>query len=174
MEMVPLLYSRPTFTFDDYSTFLAFSESISEKRYHSIRSIRIVVNRHTNPFGGKSSYHSPRELCLLARNSNSPSQVITMSDPLLQEELHRANNWGRVCLLLTNMRGLKRFHLDANVLSDMLACHLSDPTNEAGFWSAMENMSKIRDWSEGFEVWVDHDYHYIEGIWDLEFVNIYK
>jgi hypothetical protein len=171
---MPFLYSIPTFTFDDYSTFLAFSESIPEKCYHSIRSIRIIVSRHTNTFGGERSYHSPLELRLLARNSDSPSGATPISSPPLQEELHKTNNWGRLCLLLMNMQGLRKFRLDAKILSDMLAGYLSDLENVAGFWDAMEDISKIRDWPEGFDVWVDHDYICVAGTWDLDFVHTYK
>lgn len=128
-EVVHLLYSRPTFIFQDYTSFLVFCATLPSGHFHSIQSIRFIQTMPSyhgdsvdKNFPRRSTYRALREYNVTIRNTELPTL----------EQTNPTDAWQHCCQILASMRGLKALRVDANAAAEDLHIYLGgSPT----FWS---------------------------------------
>ncbi|KAF2004642.1 hypothetical protein P154DRAFT_571857 [Amniculicola lignicola CBS 123094] len=148
-ELIPIVYSKPTFMFSSFNHFLLFTSSILPSRFSSLQSIHF--ERHgrnaqpkARPF--ENAFYEP----LLYRPRPEP---IPMRNPILPS-LSQANGpmtahlgvsvWWATCKVLQRLPGLKRLRVDI----EWPMC-LSQPQSQRhGLTSVAERI--YRDIVDGF------------------------
>lgn len=162
-ELIHIIYSRPTFIFQDYASQIVFSASILPQRFHAIRSIRIMQTHEsyhnhdridsTYPF--LASYRLLRRKSVTVRNSDLPSMK-QPGEPKSRNQnqalLPDIDTWQHICQIMSIMRGLKKFRLDVNVEMNLLSFRLAGPGQSVRFWSELRSFSESREFGDGFEV----------------------
>jgi hypothetical protein len=181
--MIQLMYSHPTFIFDNYTSHLLFSASIPSQRFHAIRSIRITKTHQTYYNRSKPSWTASYSLLcrkgVFVRNSDLPS--LRQPDwpkwwDLEAKEEERTpalNEWQHIRKIMCAMQDLRNFRLDVDDTAYLTQQQLTGCDSTTVFWDEITKFFESRVFGGGFEVvldwlpaWSDHAFV------DVDFVDL--